>query len=176
MWGQLKGSSLRRGGQGSAQGEPWSGGAAGGLPPGRNCRRRRASPATAPLAWKSPSPLALWSPARPLVATPDQNQPAGAGPCHPPRFPFQGRGELLCEPSSRGTPREAGGTWLWEHHSSPPRMLLQGLSGVIWQVVYWFKHGLSILVKHSIFQISFTPHCQLENTFWQISNKQIFYA
>ena len=63
--------------------------------PSRNCRCRRASPATAPLAWKSPSPLALWSPARPLVATPDQNQPVGEGPCPPLGSPLQGKGELL---------------------------------------------------------------------------------
>lgn len=102
-----------------------------GSPPSRNCRCRKASPATAPLAWKSPSPLALWSPTRPLVAMPDRNQPAGAGPCHPLGSPSKEE-ESCCVSTARGVHLVRleepgfGSTTL-----CPPRMLLQGLSSCV---------------------------------------------
>lgn len=128
MWGELKGSSLRRGGQGSARGEPWSGGGRRRAPPSRNCRCRRASPATAPLAWKSPSPLAFWLLPGPWWLHPTRTNQWGRGPA-PTLVPPSKEKESCC--ASQGTPGEAGGTWLWEHHSSPPRMLHQRQSSCV---------------------------------------------
>ena len=52
----------------------------------------------------------------------------GRGPA-PTLVPPSKEKESCC--ASRGTPGEAGGTWLWEHHSSPPRMLHQRQSSCV---------------------------------------------
>ena len=97
VWGELKGSSLRRGGQGSARGEPWSGG---------GCRRAplaETAGAGGPALQQRP-----W-PGRALLLLPS-GLPPGPWWLHPTRTNQWGRG-----PAPLGSPLQGKGELLWEH-------------------------------------------------------------